>query len=364
MLGTKDIATDRMHGFRPHLTAVDTVPLNIVRKFDRRPNLRTANRVIGRSSAMLALLDAAEVVANTDATVLICGETGTGKELIARAIHDGSNRRKKRMVTVNCAALPRELVESELFGHERGAFTGANERRFGRFELADGGTIFLDEIGDLPHESQAKLLRVIQERTIERVGGMNSVNVDVRIIAATNRNLPKMVTDGSFRADLYFRLNVYPLSMPPLRERCGDVDLLAEHFLKLHAARSGKKLDQISNDTLQQLRNHSWPGNVRELENVIERMVIMAPANFDECELTGEIFELSGQFLATSTESAPDVDCSLDDVVRRHITRVLQHCGGTIEGKDGAAAILGLKPSTLRFRIKQLGVARTPSERS
>jgi transcriptional regulator with GAF, ATPase, and Fis domain len=331
---------------------------------DTKPDLQSTSPVIAQSKEMLTLLEAVQLVAMTDATVLISGETGTGKELIARAVHDSSPRRKKRMVTVNCAALPRDLVESELFGHERGAFTGANERRAGRFELADGGSIFLDEIGELPHEAQAKLLRVIQERSIERVGGNNSINVDVRIIAATNRNLPRMVMNGEFRADLFYRLNVYPLAVPPLRERGDDIDLLAEHFLKLHASKSGKRLNQISSDTLQQLRKYCWPGNVRELENVIERLVIMAPAAAESCELAEGFFGMSALSPDSGTESVPDLDRSLDEVVRLHIARVLRYCGGTIEGKNGAAAILGLKPSTLRFRIRQLGVDRIPSEKA
>lgn len=319
-----------------------------------------ANDIVGCSTALSAALEAVHVVAATNATVLISGETGTGKELFARALHVGSPRRDKPLVTVNCAALPRELIESELFGHERGAFTNASDRRIGRFESADGGTLFLDEIGELPPEAQVKLLRVLQEHSLERVGGNDSISLDVRIIAATNRNLPKMVDEGSFRADLFYRLNVFPVHIPPLRERHGDVTLLARHFLRRLAARNGKRASRIAGETLRRLEAYSWPGNVRELENVIERMIIMASADAPEIRLAGTLTASVPGSDGRASESA--CSSSLDDVVRRHIARVLCQCGGTIEGAGGAAAMLGLKPSTLRYRIKQLQLARTPPQ--
>jgi transcriptional regulator with GAF, ATPase, and Fis domain len=297
---------------------------------------------------MRAVLEAVQLVARTDATVLITGETGVGKELIARAVHEASDRRGRALVTVNCAALPGELIESELFGHERGAFTGAINQRRGRFEMADGGTIFLDEVGELSAQAQAKLLRVLQEQALERVGGGELIKVNVRVVAATNRDLAQMVRASTFRADLFYRLDVFPLVVPPLRERRTDIPLLARHFLHKYARKLGKPLQDISAASMERLCRYNWPGNVRELQNIIERMAIVAP---------GPTLEVHAGLLrqADAEVAAPSTD-SLQDVTRNHIARVLKDCRGIIEGPRGAAAILGLKPSTLRYRMKLLGV--------
>ncbi len=306
--------------------------------------------VVGQAPAMQAIFEAVEIVAKTDSTVLITGETGTGKELIARAVHDAGARCERTLITVNCAALPGELIESELFGHERGAFTGATTQRRGRFELADGGTIFLDEVGELSAQAQAKLLRVLQERAFERVGGSQTIKVNVRIIAATNGDLAQMVKAGTFRADLFYRLNVFPLAMPPLRERRSDIPLLARHFLAIYAHKFGKPLEGIAPISMERLTRYNWPGNVRELQNVIERMAILA---------SGHTLEIHEALLAPAAlDAAATPAGSLEEVARQHIERVLNDCKGIIEGKRGAAAILGLKPSTLRYRMKLLGLSK------
>ncbi len=308
------------------------------------------HEIVGNSPALTRVFSLVESVAETNATVLIAGETGTGKELIARAIHARSRRAQRPLIKLNCAAIPSGLVESELFGHERGAFTGATTQRRGRFELADGGTIFLDEVGELSAQAQAKLLRVLQERAFERVGGSQTIKVNVRIIAATNGDLAQMVKAGTFRADLFYRLNVFPLAMPRLRERRSDIPLLARHFLAMYAHKLGKPLEGIAPISMERLTRYNWPGNVRELQNVIERMAILASGT------TLEIHE------ALLTPAAPDVAAapagSLEQVARQHIERVLNDCKGIIEGKRGAAAILGLKPSTLRYRMKLLGLGK------
>jgi formate hydrogenlyase transcriptional activator len=307
--------------------------------------------IVGRSAALNVLLDKVRRVAPTDATVFIHGETGTGKELIARAIHSASNRRERPLIKINCAALPAGLVESELFGHERGAFTGAIARHTGRFELADRGTIFLDEIGELPGSTQAKLLRVLQEREFDRVGGTAPRKVDVRVIVATNRDLVQAVHDKTFREDLYYRLSVFPIHVPPLRERPEDILLLAQHLLGKFAARIGRRFDGIAPATLHRLMSYPWPGNIRELQNVIERAVILATGSRLEVDA-----DILGQPLAEH-DDAPST--SLEDVERNHILAVLRQTKWVIEGPRGAAAILAIHPNTLRSRLKKLGVARS-----
>ena len=304
--------------------------------------------IIGQSRALQEVLRQVEQVAPTDATVLIQGETGTGKELIARAIHGRSRYRDRPLVKVNCATLPAGLVESELFGHEKGAFTGAVARQIGRFELADGGTMFLDEIGELPLELQAKLLRVLQEGEFERVGGARTITVNVRVIAATNRDLATAVQAGSFRADLFYRLNVFPLTLPPLRERKDDIPLLVACFLARMAQKLGKALTGLSDDAMARVMRYAWPGNVRELQNVLERAAILARGPIVEID------EALEQRLSPSDHPLPAT--SLQDVERAHILRVLAETNGIIEGPRGAARILDLHPNTLRFRLQKLGI--------
>ena len=314
--------------------------------------------LVGRSPALMAVLEKVSRVAPTDATVLIYGETGTGKELIARAIHSTSRRAAKPLIKVNCAALPAGIVESELFGHEKGAFTGAIARRIGRFELADGGTLFLDEIGELSLETQAKLLRVLQEHEIERVGGGAAIKVDVRIIAATNRDLLKAVREETFRADLYYRLSVFPVPLPPLRDRAEDIPLLTRFLIDKSATRTGKRIEGVSRETLRRLTSYRWPGNIRELENVVERAVILATGPTLDFEIDGEPF-------AGPTASMEDTPPStLEAIERRHILAVLQQTHWVIDGPRGAAQILGLHPNTLRSRLKKLDITRSAHDPS
>lgn len=307
--------------------------------------------IIGQSSALTSVLKEVAHVAPTDSTVLITGETGTGKELIARAIHSSSKRKGKPLIKINCAALPAGLVESELFGHEKGAFSGAIARRIGRFELADGGTIFLDEIGELPADAQAKLLRVLQEREFDRVGGGAPIKVDVRVIAATNRDLLKSVHDRTFREDLFYRLNVFPVRLPPLRERADDIPLLANFLAGKFATRIGKRIEGVSRETMDLLAAYSWPGNVRELENVLERAVILS---------SGSLLEIDPEILPVPQAPALSRDDGrLEEVDRNHIREVLEQSNWVIEGARGAAKILGLHPNTLRSRMKKLGIVRS-----
>jgi len=319
--------------------------------------------IVGRSAAIRTVLTQVEQVAATDATVLLLGETGTGKELIARALHGASQRKGRPLIKVNCAALPAGLVESELFGHERGAFTGATEKRLGRFALADGGTIFLDEIGELAPEVQTKLLRVLQERSFEALGSMRTQRVDVRVVAATNRDLERAVADGSFRADLFYRLNVFPIHVPALAERREDIPLLVHYFVARYAAKNGRQIGAVDADTMQRLVAYAWPGNIRELENVIERAVILtrdATLTIGADVLGGSpaTRPLSrGDDPASATEAA-EATRSLADAQRGHILDVLRATNWVIDGDDGAARRLGLKPSTLRNRLKKLGIRR------
>jgi DNA-binding NtrC family response regulator len=306
--------------------------------------------IVGASTLVRNLLEKVKRVAPTDSTVLILGETGTGKELIARAIHHLSPRRTQPLVKVNCGAIPTGLVESELFGHEEGAFTGARERRLGRFELAHGGTILLDEVGELPLDTQVKLLQVLQEKQFERVGSSRSQQVDVRVLAATNRDLTQAVKDKTFREDLYYRLNVVPLVVPPLRERREDIPLLMRHFLTKFGKRLGKRLQEPDADTLRRLAAYAWPGNIRELQNVIERAVVLS---------AGPAVVVDDWFVPASGEATPGRSaCTLEEAERVHLLYVLEQTRWTIEGKEGAAAILGLKPSTLRSRMQKLGIRR------
>jgi transcriptional regulator with GAF, ATPase, and Fis domain len=310
--------------------------------------------MVGESDALRGALEAIGAVAPTNATVLIHGETGTGKELLARRVHIMSSRRTRPLVTVNCAALPATLLESELFGHEKGAFTGALSRTAGRFERAHGGSIFLDEIGELPLELQAKLLRVLQEREFERLGGTSPIRVDVRVIAATNRDLGEAVATGRFRADLYYRLHVFPVRVPPLRERKEDILRLAGHFVSRYAARFGRRIETISDRASRALLTHSWPGNVRELENVIQRAVILTRGS--ELELPD--WTPTPPARMTSRDGGVQ---TLEVVQRNHIVSVLEITRWRVSGPRGAAKLLGLKPTTLAARMKKLGISRSTS---
>jgi PAS domain S-box-containing protein len=312
------------------------------------------DEIVGQSPGLVSVLQRVAKVAATDSTVLVTGETGTGKELIARAVHSASPRKGKPFIKVNCAALPGGLVESELFGHEKGAFTGATTRKPGRFELADGGTLFLDEVGELPLDAQAKLLRVLQEREFERVGGTTPVKVDVRVIAATNRDLAKMSADGRFREDLFYRLNVFPVRLPPLRDRRDDIPLLVRFLVSKFAARIGKPIESVGRHTLDLLIAYRWPGNVRELENVLERAVILAD---------GPELEIDPEVLAVPTAEPSGLPADADGrslvaVEKDHILAVLRQVDWVIEGPNGAAKVLAMHPNTLRSRLKKLGISR------
>jgi formate hydrogenlyase transcriptional activator len=302
------------------------------------------------------VLDQVKIVAPTNSTVLILGETGTGKELIARAIHNQSSRRDKAFVRVNCAAIPSGLIESELFGHERGAFTGALTRKIGRFELADGGTLFLDEIGDLPFDLQPKLLRVLQEQEFERLGGTVTTRVNVRVVAATSRNLPQMVADREFRSDLYYRLNVFPVRLPALRERPEDIALLVRHFVDLCAKRMNKQVEHIPTEAMDSLLNYPWPGNVRELQNFIERSVILSPGKVLRAPLTE--LKSSDDGPDASGQSAAPKPATLKDAEREHIIQALAETNWVVGGPKGAGARLGLQRTTLISKMQKLGISR------
>jgi formate hydrogenlyase transcriptional activator len=319
-------------------------------------------QTIGSSAPLRRALKRVETVAPTDSTVLIYGETGTGKELIARAIHDLSPRRSKPFVKLNCAAIPTGLLESELFGHEKGAFTGAIAQRIGRFEVANGGTIFLDEIGEVPLELQTKLLRVLQEREFERLGSSRTLRTDARLIAATNRDLEAMVSEQKFRSDLFFRLNVFPVHMPPLRERDGDIPLLVRHFTQQFSRRMNKTIETIPSATMDALCRYHWPGNIRELQNVIERAVIISTGPALSVDVADLKFPKAGHAVEKTAISKSPTHGALHDVLeqseRQQILEALERCNWVVAGPKGAAAQLGMKRSTLQQRIRKLGIAR------
>lgn len=326
--------------------AVATLP-------ESRPNSIAFPSIIGTSAAMTEILDKVRIVAPSDVSVLLLGESGTGKERIAESIHENSMRKNQPYVRVNCAALPSSLIESELFGHEKGAFTGAFDRRVGKFERANNGTIFLDEIGEMPLDMQVKLLHVLQEKELERVGGKSIIKVNVRIIAATNRNLEKEVMEGRFRIDLFYRLNVFPLKLPPLRERHGDIPLLVDHFAAIYASKFKKRVIRFSDTSIRKMQLYDWPGNVREMQHLIERYVLL-------CE--GQTVEDVRLFENIQSDSVTDNSNirvkSIEEIEREHITAVLTRCKGRVSGEGGAAELLGMNASTLNSRIRKLGIGK------
>ncbi len=318
---------------------------------DRNP--RRFEQIIGNSPALESVLEQVEQVAPTDSTVLIQGETGTGKELIARAVHNLSARCGRPFIKLNCAAIPFDLLESELFGHERGAFTGAIAQKVGRFELADKGTLFLDEVGDIPPGLQPKLLRVLQEQEFERLGSTRTHKVDVRLVAATNRNLVDMVKRNEFRSDLYYRLNVFPVPLPPLRERREDIPALVQHFVEIYARRMSKQIGNIPSETMSALTSYEWPGNIRELQNLIERSVILS---------TGAVLRPPLLELKRFPELQSIEAITLEEAERDHIRKTLGHTRWVVAGPNGAAARLGIKRSTLYFRMQKLGISRATKD--
>jgi formate hydrogenlyase transcriptional activator len=318
---------------------------------DAKP--RKFEQIIGNSPALESVLGQVEQVAPTNSTVLIQGETGTGKELIARAIHNLSSRCGRPFIKLNCAAIPFDLLESELFGHERGAFTGAIAQKIGRFELADKGTLFLDEVGDIPLGLQPKLLRVLQEQEFERLGSGRTHQVDVRLVAATHRNLVEMVKGNGFRSDLYYRLNVFPVPLPPLRARREDIPALVEHFVETYARRMGKQIEHVPPETMVALSSYQWPGNIRELQNFIERSVILSSENILDAPLAS---------LKSATEVESLGPITLEDAERDHIRKTLEQTRWVVSGPNGAAARLGIKRSTLYFRMQKLGISRTKKD--
>jgi len=317
---------------------------------DQDRNQRRFEQLIGGSRSLEAVLEQVERVAPTDSTVLIQGETGTGKELIARAVHNVSSRCGRPFIKLNCAAIPFALLESELFGHERGAFTGAIAQKVGRFEMADKGTLFLDEVGDIAPALQPKLLRVLQEQEFERLGGTKTHHVDVRLVAATNRDLAGLVKRNEFRSDLYYRLNVFPISLPPLRERREDIPALVAHFVEIYGRRMGKQIEHIPPKVMSALSSHPWPGNIRELQNFIERSVILSMGS----ELRAPLAELK---CSLEVESLGAI--TLEEAERDHIRKTLEYTKWVVAGPNGAAARLGMKRSTLYFRMQKLGISRS-----
>jgi formate hydrogenlyase transcriptional activator len=308
------------------------------------------NEIIGSSQSFKWVLQQVQTVAPTSLTVLIQGETGTGKEVIAQAIHNGSPRRNGPFVKLNCAAIPAGLLESELFGHDRGAFTGAVSARLGRFQLADGGTLFLDEIGELPLELQPKLLRVLQDQMVEKLGSTRTIRIDVRIVAATNQNLARMVEERRFRPDLYYRLNVFPITLPPLRDRAEDIPALVEHFVQKFSHEMGRRIETIPSEVMDILKLYDWPGNIREMENIIKRAVIMS---------TGPALRpLLGEFRRLPSQASPAAKRTLAEAERDHILEVLRDTRWVLGGANGAAARLGMPRTTLVYRMRKLGIAR------
>jgi len=331
-------------------TSTLTVNQNLYMQEEIRPQAGFAG-IVGQSEALREVLQLVEMVAETDSTVLLLGETGTGKELIARAIHDHSHRKSRNFVKLNCAAIPSGLLESDLFGHERGAFTGAITQKIGRVELADQGSLFLDEIGDIPLELQPKLLRVLQEREFERLGSTRAKNVNVRIVAATHRNLEEMILEKQFRRDLYYRLNVFPISIPPLRERPEDIPLLVRYFVQQFARRMNKRIEAISPETMQALTRYPWPGNVRELQNVMERSVVI----YKKGNLSVKKSWLARECFLTSPAARPLLRRSaMED--RRMIDAALAEARGRVSGPSGAAVKLGIPPSTLESKIRSMNI--------
>jgi formate hydrogenlyase transcriptional activator len=324
------------------------------RSTDQVPSSRRFEQIIGNSSALESVLAQVQQVAPTDSTVLIQGETGTGKELIARAIHNLSARCGRPFIKLNCAAIPFDLLESELLGHEKGAFTGAIAQKIGRFELADKGTLFLDEVGDIPPALQPKLLRILQEQEFERLGGTRTLQVDVRLVAATNRDLVEMVKENEFRSDLYYRLNVFPIPLPPLRERREDIPALVEHFVEIYARRMNKQIEHISSETMSALVSYQWPGNIRELQNFIERSAILTSGNVLHPPLAS---------LQRAVETEPSEPTTLEEAERSHIRKILEQARWVVSGPNGAAARLGIKRSTLYFRMQKLGISRPNRDR-
>lgn len=317
---------------------------------DQDRNQGRFEQLIGNSVALESVLEKVEQVAPTDSSVLVQGETGTGKELIARAIHNISSRCGRPFVKLNCAAIPFDLLESELFGHEKGAFTGAIAQKIGRFEMADKGTLFLDEIGDIPLGLQPKLLRVLQEQEFERLGGTRTHQVDVRLVAATNRDLVNMVNQGKFRSDLYYRLNVFPIVLPPLRERREDIPALVQHFVELYGHRMRKQIEDIPAETMSALSSHLWPGNIRELQNFVERSIILS---------SGKVLRAPLAELSRSVEAESLGAVTLEEAERDHIRKTLERTRWVVAGPNGAAARLGIKRSTLYFRMQRLGISRS-----
>jgi len=358
----KDFGAANLSRRFPHLpTLVGHEGEHEEEEFDLGVPIRPEDKfeeIIGRSASIRAVLGEVKIVAPTDSTVLILGETGTGKELIARAIHNRSSRRDRPFVRVNCAAIPSGLLESELFGHERGAFTGAIARKIGRFELANGGTLFLDEIGDIPPELQPKFLRVLQEQEFERLGSTQTTRVDVRVVAATSRDLPQMLAKREFRSDLYYRLNVFPMRLPALRDRKEDITLLVRHFVDLCGKRMNKHVERVPAEAMQALLAYPWPGNVRELQNFIERAVILSPGKI----LRAPLAELKQPdalgALGASGESPASKSMTLKDAEREHILKALAETNWVLGGPKGAGTRLGLARTTLISKMQRLGISR------
>ncbi len=344
---------DSRHGFSRRLTAVESRSKLLdfsSYQWSLENSGHTFDGIVGSSAALMEIVDLVRIVARTDSTVLIQGETGTGKELIARAIHTSSRRRDRPFVKLNCAAIPAALLESELFGHERGAFTGAVARKVGRFELADGGTLFLDEIGDMPLELQAKLLRVLQEQEFERLGSVQTHKVNVRVVAATNQDLAALIAEKQFRMDLYYRLNVFPISLPPLRDRVEDIPLLVAHFVKIYAARMNKEIRTIPVESMLALQRNPWPGNIRELQNAIERATILT---------FGDVLSVTALPSALPYDDQSRTEpVTLEQVERAHIEKTIRATNGVIGGPDGAAARLGIPRTTLIHKMRKRGVSR------